>query len=423
MGAVTWPSIAGLRLDRTAVIGIVNVTPDSFSDGGQFADAAAAIEHGIGLMAAGADLVDVGGESTRPGALRVPPPQERGRVLPVVRGLADAGCLVSIDTMNAETARQAVIAGAALINDISGGLADPAMLDTVAELGVPVVLMHWRAQSERMDEFASYHDVVSQVRDALAQRRDAALAAGVRASDIVLDPGLGFAKQPQHNWQLLGNLRQLAELGQPLLIGAARKRFLGQLLADGAGPRPVAQRDAATTAVSALAAAAGVWAVRVHDVRGSADAVRVAAAWRSGAAATGETGAGRDEILAVSGEPVANDRIAISGIRAKGFHGVLAHERAQGQEFKVDVVIHTDTKTAAQTDEIAATIDYAEVAARVRQRITDRPFQLIESLAEAIAADILEFGGVLGVDVRVHKPDAPMPVKVEDVEVRIWRQR
>lgn len=423
MGPLNAPRITGLRLDRTAVVGIVNVTPDSFSDGGSFADADAAIRHGSGLIAAGADLVDVGGESTRPGALRISPIQERSRVLPVVRGLGAAGCLTSVDTMYAETARAAVQAGAVMINDVSGGLADPAMLDTVAELGIPIVLMHWRAHSERMDEFADYRDVVAQVRDELALRRDAALAAGIHRCDIVLDPGLGFAKQHHHNWALLANLDVLAQLGQPLMIGAARKRFLGQLLADETGARHVAQRDDATAAVSALAAAAGVWAVRVHDVRGSADAVRVASAWQTAGARGGAAGDWWGAALVGSGESRATDRIAITGIRATGFHGVLAHERVQGQEFVVDVVIHTDTETAARIDELAATIDYAQVANLVNERIAGRPFQLIESLAEAIATDILALDGILGVDVCVHKPDAPIAVAVEDVAVRIRRQR
>lgn len=275
--------LPGTPRGRTAVMGVVNVTPDSFSDGGRFPDAESAIRHGLGLVDAGADLVDVGGESTRPGALRVEPAEELARVVPVVNGLAEAGCVVSIDTMRAETARQAAEAGAALVNDVSGGLADPAMLDTVAALRVPIVLMHWRAHSERMDDFARYSDVVMEVRDHLAGRVAAATAAGIAADRIVIDPGLGFAKQHRHNWELLGRLDELASLGHPVMIGAARKRFLGDLLARDGEPRAVMDRDEATIAITALAAAAGVWAVRVHEVAGNADAVRVAAAWQSGA--------------------------------------------------------------------------------------------------------------------------------------------
>lgn len=418
MSGLGGQGIAGLRLARTAVIGIVNVTPDSFSDGGRLPDTDAAVRYGVELMAAGADIVDVGGESTRPGARRVPPAQEQGRVLPVVAGLAAAGCRVSIDTMRADTARAAVRAGAVLVNDVSGGLADPAMLETVAELGVAVVLMHWRAHSDRMDQLAVYRDVVAQVRDELALRRDAAVAAGVHRDHIVLDPGLGFAKRADHNWAVLANLHELfADIGQPVMLGASRKRFLGQLLGEQDGLRPVDERDCAAAAVSSLAAAAGVWGVRVHDVQASADAVRVEAAWRAAAQARrGSLGRPQPQAAAVG-------RIVISGIRAQGFHGVLASERAEGQEFIVDVTVHCDTRSAAQADDLAATVDYAAVAATVERRISGQPFQLIESLAEAIAADLLDLARVLAVDVRVHKPSAPIPVEVGDVEVRISRQR
>ncbi len=270
-------------LDRTAVMGVLNVTPDSFSDGGRYLDAQQAIAHGIALAEAGADLVDVGGESTRPGATRVPPEQEIARVLPVVTALVDAGVVVSIDTMHAECAAVAVRAGATVVNDVSGGLADPTMHATVAALGVPYVAMHWRGHSAEMAELAHYDDVVAEVVGELSDRVAQARAAGVDSDRIVLDPGLGFAKDADHNWALLRHLDVLAAVGLPVLVGASRKRFLGSLLADDpAQPRPVAERDAATDAVSALAASHGVWAVRVHDVRGSRDAVRVAAAWTRG---------------------------------------------------------------------------------------------------------------------------------------------
>jgi dihydropteroate synthase len=263
-------------------MGVVNVTPDSFSDGGHFADAGPAIAHGLSLVAAGADLIDIGGESTRPGASRPDPREERRRVLPVVAGLSDTTAAVSIDTMRADVAAAALDAGATLVNDVSGGLADPAMLATVAERGVPIVLMHWRGQSADMQTRTSYADVVTEVRDHLAARADAALAAGVDERTIVLDPGLGFAKLPEHNWALLHHLDVLVDLGFPVLVAASRKSFLGDLLRDAEGPRPVEQREDATTAVTALAAAAGAWGVRVHDVRPASDAVRVAARWLRG---------------------------------------------------------------------------------------------------------------------------------------------
>ncbi|MFJ9953153.1 dihydropteroate synthase [Kitasatospora sp. NPDC091207] len=277
---------AGLpRLDRCSVMGVVNVTPDSFSDGGMWHDPARAIAHGLALRARGADLVDVGGESTRPGSQRVPEAEELGRVLPVVRELAESGVVVSVDTMRASVAEQAVAAGARLINDVSGGLADPAMARVVAETGVPFVVMHWRGQSADMDSLAVYGDVVADVVGELTARVDALLAAGVKEEQLILDPGLGFAKTAEHNWALLGGLPALTALGRPVLVAASRKRFLGTLLADPETGelRPARERDDATAAVSVLSAGAGAWAVRVHDVSGTADAVRVVAAWQRAA--------------------------------------------------------------------------------------------------------------------------------------------
>ena len=266
------------ELGRTRVLGVVNVTPDSFSDGGEHADADSAVRHGLRLLDDGADLLDVGGESTRPGAARVPEQQERARVLPVVQALAAVGAVVSVDTMRAAVAAAALDAGAQLVNDVSGGLADDQMLPLVAERGCPYLAMHWRGHSDTMQSAASYRDVVEDVVAELAARREAALAAGVEPARLVLDPGLGFAKDAGHNLALLAALPRLAALG-PLLVGASRKGFLGTVLADASGaPRPVLERDGATAAVSVLAAQAGAWAVRVHDVRSSADAVRVVAA-------------------------------------------------------------------------------------------------------------------------------------------------
>ena len=258
-------------------MGVINVTPDSFSDGGAFDDADSAVKHGLTLLAAGADILDIGGESTRPGAQRVTADEEQARVLPVVRALAAAGALVSIDTMRASTAEAALSAGARIVNDVSGGLADPDLSRVVGDAGVPYVVMHWRGHSDAMQTHAVYADVVRDVRDELAARVDAVVAAGVAPEQIVVDPGLGFAKNSEHNWALLAHLDVLVELGRPVLVGASRKSFLGSLLADDE-PRPVVDRDDATAAVTAIAAAAGAWGVRVHEVRASADAVRVAAA-------------------------------------------------------------------------------------------------------------------------------------------------
>ncbi len=277
-------SLAAQR--RTLVMAVLNVTPDSFSDGGRFLELPAAVSHGLAQVRAGADIVDVGGESTRPGARRVTAEEELARVLPVVQALVAHDVVVSIDTMRARVAAAAVAAGAALVNDVSGGLADVDMHRCVAGLEVPYVAMHWRGHSRSMDQLATYDDVFADVCRELRARRDELVAAGVDPARVVLDPGLGFAKESKHNWQLLAGLPRLLELGHPVLVGASRKRFLGALLARDGHPRPVELRDAATDAVSALAAAAGVWAVRVHDARGSRDAVAVAGAWREASAAS-----------------------------------------------------------------------------------------------------------------------------------------
>ncbi|MEU3186404.1 dihydropteroate synthase [Streptomyces sp. NPDC006923] len=265
--------------DRCAVMGVVNVTPDSFSDGGRWFDTTAAVKHGLDLVTEGADLVDVGGESTRPGASRVDEDEELRRVVPVVRGLAAEGVTVSVDTMRAAVAERAVAAGAVLVNDVSGGLADPAMVPTVAAAGVPFVVMHWRGFSQEMNSRAVYTDVVAEVVAELRERIDAVVAGGIAPERLVIDPGLGFAKQAEHDLALLAHLADLRDLGRPLLVAASRKRFLGRVLAGGEGsPPPARERDAATAAVSAIAAHQGAWAVRVHEVRATADAVRVARA-------------------------------------------------------------------------------------------------------------------------------------------------
>jgi dihydropteroate synthase len=278
------PTVPGLPAPgRCLVMGVVNVTPDSFSDGGRYLQPESAVEHGLLLAAEGADLVDVGGESTRPGARRPPVAEELQRVVPVVRELAANGVTVSVDTMRAEVARAAVEAGAVLVNDVSGGRADPDMFGAVAGLGAAYVLMHWRAHATEMQERTQYGDVVADVCAELADRLDAAVAAGVDPGRVVVDPGIGFAKTGEQNWEVLAGLGRLHSLGRPLLVATSRKRFLGTLLADPDGePPPPRERDAATAATSALAAAAGAWCVRVHEVPASLAAVRVAARWARG---------------------------------------------------------------------------------------------------------------------------------------------
>lgn len=268
------------RFPRPSVMGVVNVTPDSFSDGGRYDTTEAAIAHAVLLHEQGADLLDIGGESTRPGATRPLVAEELDRVVPVIRALATEGIAVSVDTMRHEVAEAALQAGAVVVNDVSGGLADPHLLDVVADHGAAYVVMHWRAHSTLMQQLASYDDVLVEVRDELSQRLDAATAAGVDPGRLVIDPGLGFAKNAVHNWELLRRLPELEALGRPILVGSSRKSFLGSLLAapDGS-PRPVLDREDANVALTTIAAIQGVWGVRVHEVRASMDAIKVVARW------------------------------------------------------------------------------------------------------------------------------------------------
>ena len=262
---------------RTLVVGVVNVTPDSFSDGGQWFDPGAAITHGLDLLAEGADIIDIGGESTRPGATRPEVSEELRRVLPVIRELAAAGACVSIDTMRSAVAAPGIAAGARMVNDVSGGKADDRMLHLVAESGVPYVCMHWRGHSEDMQSKASYANVVTEVIAELGTQLNEAISAGVAPDKLIIDPGFGFAKTGEHNWHLLQRLEELDVLGRAMLAGVSRKAFLGRLLADSEGsPRPAKQRDDATTALTTVLALRGVWGVRVHSVRASRDAIAVA---------------------------------------------------------------------------------------------------------------------------------------------------
>lgn len=265
---------------RCVVMGVLNVTPDSFSDGGRYFTVDDALRHAHEMWDAGADLIDVGGESTRPGAERVAAEVEIGRIEPVIKELSSAGVRISVDTMRARVAEAALAAGATVVNDVSGGLADKAMARVVADAGVPWILMHWRGHSKDMNSLADYTDVVGEVKAELCERVDDALNAGVSPDAIVIDPGLGFAKHAPHDWALLRALDVFMDLGYPVLVGASRKRFIGRLLADKDGtPRPPDGREDATAAISTLAAAKGVWGVRVHDVMRSLDAVRVVAEW------------------------------------------------------------------------------------------------------------------------------------------------
>lgn len=239
-------------------MGILNATPDSFADGGEHFTYPDAVDHGLKLIAEGADLIDVGGESTRPGAERVSAAEEERRVINVISKLADAGKPISIDTMRASTARAAVIAGASIINDVSGGLADAAMLDTAAELNVPYIAMHWRGHSKEMNDLAVYTNVVEEVIAELSLRIQAALSAGVSKSNLIIDPGIGFAKEAADNWAIIEEIERFVALGYPVLVGGSRKRFLG-------GDNPTA-REAATVELTKRLSQSGIWAVRVHGV-------------------------------------------------------------------------------------------------------------------------------------------------------------
>lgn len=269
--------LPGLPEDRCLVMGVVNVTPDSFSDGGKWLDAPTAIQHGIDLVRDGADLVDVGGESTRPGASRIDGDEELRRVIPVIEGLVAEGITVSVDTMRASTAQRALDAGAVLVNDVSGGRADPEMVRLAARAHAPIVLMHWRAHSALMQHHTHYDDLVDDIVRELMVQLNAAVHAGVDPERIVLDPGLGFSKTGEQNWTVLAHLDAFVELRHPVLVAASRKRFLGELLADGDELRPTDGRDDATAAITTIAAQAGAWCVRVHEPAASADAVRVVA--------------------------------------------------------------------------------------------------------------------------------------------------
>lgn len=284
-----WGSVENLPTDRTLVMGILNVTPDSFSDGGQHFEVQDAVEHARAMLLAGADIIDVGGESTRPGATRVSIEEEQRRVLPVIRELAKIGAVMSIDTLNWQTARVAIEAGAHIINDVSGMSLTDGMVQVAAELQVPYILTHARGTSQTMDEHATYSDTVQEVKAELLMLRERLYSAGVKPENLILDPGLGFAKGGVQDWELIAATHELTLLGNKVLVAGSRKRFIGTMLAEAASQRPGATgeygapaaegRDGATAAITALAAAEGAWAVRVHDVASSADAVQVAKAF------------------------------------------------------------------------------------------------------------------------------------------------
>lgn len=405
----------------TRIIGVLNVTPNSFSDGGTYLDPDAAIAHARAMIAAGAQIIDVGGESTRPGADRVTPEEEQQRVLPVIRALADEGITVSVDTVNAETARLAVASGASIINDVSGGTADPKMRGVAAESGAHFVVMHWRGIPDPGHARSIYTDVVTEVCDELAALADAAIAAGVSADKIILDPGLGFDKTAEQGWQLLHGLDRLSALGYPLLIGISRKRMLGETLraAHADLDQHARDRDVATAVVSALCAQTGAWGVRVHDVAATATALAVAHAW----SAAPVTKAAVHGTPTSTETPADTDRITLTGLEVFAHHGVFDFEREQGQRFLIDVEASLDLRPAAAGDDLGRTLNYAQLADAILVSAADDPVDLIETLAERLATVALSFDGVNQVRITVHKPDAPIDAQFTDVSVSIVRRR
>lgn len=397
----------------TLVMGVLNVTPDSFSDGGQFVETAAALQHARELVLQGAHVIDVGGESTRPGADRVTPEEEQRRVLPIVESLAAEGIVVSIDTVHAETARRAVAAGARIINDVSGATADPDMLRVAADTGAYLVLMHWRGIPDPAHSRSQYVDVVAEVRDELVQLAQRAIDAGVARDRVILDPGLGFDKTAAQGWQLLAGLDRLTNLGYPLLIGVSRKRMLGETLG---GDATMADRDIATATVSALSAQAGAWAVRVHDVAATSTALKVAEAWND--AAVPAPGSDR-----TSATPVPADRITLTGLEVFAHHGVFDFEREQGQKFLIDAEVAVDLRAASAGDDLAQTVHYGELAGAILLAAKDDPVDLIETLAERVANVALGFAAVREARITVHKPSAPIDATFGDVSVTIVRER
>lgn len=424
-------------------MGVLNVTPDSFSDGGQFLDSGAAISRGRQLVAQGADIVDVGGESTRPGALSVDSAEEIRRVRSVIEALSSEGFRVSVDTLHAATAHEAMFAGASIINDVSGGLADPEMYKVAAATGATLVLGHWRGIPDPSHRRSGYVDVVGEVRDELARLADAAIAAGVDPERIVLDPCLGFDKTAAQGWDLLRGLGQLGALGFPVLVGISRKRMLGELLAalpEGSADAPATSRDLATAVVSAFAARAGAWGVRVHDVPGTVQALAVERAWgladppqsRPGVDRyAGFTASEPRETVHSNGEQVgsspadppaqARDRITLTGLEVFAHHGVFDFEREQGQRFIIDAELTVDLGSAAHTDDLAHTVHYGEVATAIAGAVRRDPVDLIETVAERVAKVTLAFAGVRSARITVHKPDAPIAETFTDVSVTVVR--
>lgn len=407
------------------VMGVLNVTPDSFSDGGSYLDSAAALARAEEMLAAGAQIIDVGGESTRPGATPVSPEEEQRRVLPVVRELVRRGVSVSVDTIHASTAREAATAGAAYINDVSGGLHDPEILRVAAqaskERGVRFIIGHWRGVPDPAHSRSAYADVVCEVRESLQRLALAAQAAGVAREHIILDPGLGFDKTAAQSWQLLAACGSIAELGYPVLIGASRKRMLGDVLADlpaaakdglcaGAGWH---ERDLVTAVSSVHAALAGAWGVRVHNVAATVQALAAHSAYLRAALGTA---ANLTHTSSAACSTAASNTIQLKGLEFFAHHGVYEHEKRDGQRFVLDLTL-TTVPPPCGSDELANTVDYGTLATQVLTAVTAESYDLLERVAEVALETVLQNQLVLAASVTVHKPEAPIPAKFGDVAV------
>jgi dihydropteroate synthase len=391
---------------QTLVMGILNVTPDSFSDGGRFLDPAVAVAHARRMVEEGADIIDVGGESTRPGAEPVPEAEERRRVVPVIAALATGvDVALSVDTTKAGVAEAAIEAGATIVNDVSALRADPAMAGVIAGSGAGTVLMHMLGEPRTMQRDPRYGDVVAEVAAFLAGRAEAAQAAGIGRECIVVDPGLGFGKTYEHNLALLHATGRLTRLGYPLLVGPSRKNAIA------AGMRlPVGERVELTAAAVGWAVAHGAAAVRVHDVMAMVRVARM-------------TEAIRDASPPPARPPGGRDRIVVAGLRVFGHHGVHDWERANGQDFVIDLDARLDLRPAGQADDLARTVDYSALAAEATAIVAGERHQLIEALAERLARAVLAHPEVATAVVRVAKPAALADRGASQVFVEIERGR
>lgn len=429
------------------IMGILNITPDSFSDGGKYVTLDAAVAQAQALIKSGATIIDVGGESTRPGSVRVTPEQEQERILPVIKALADQQIVISVDTVNATTADAALAAGAQIINDVSGGLHDPDMFAVVAKHQAGFIIGHWRGFPDAAHSRSEYGDVTAEVTAHLHELTKLALAAGISRDKIILDPGLGFDKTAEQCWQLIRELDQLLALDFPVLIGVSRKRMIAQLLTDMGAESDIENRDFASAVASAWSVVQGAWGVRVHNVAATVQALAVLQAGGadfsdtfpdpsagiakmrlSNSAQCAEPRLGAQSVKHEGGtacpSPVQHtemDEIKLTGIEVFAHHGVFDFEKQAGQPFIVDAVIGLAAPANLAHDDLSRTVDYAAVADALHHAAANEPVDLLETLAERLAQAVLNFSGVARVRITVHKPQAPLAVPFSDVALTITR--